>query len=143
MRASLAHLIGPLAIDGLGRGRRQRRAGTVPLVVRGADIELARRHDEGAAQLERGQVLADAVLGAELKGAVGGLGRVQGVGGIGGGGEPALGQEFVRAVPVGRVAVQGLVEDPHESAASRVAAAVRVEEVDPGRAFAQRRRRRE
>lgn len=141
MRASLAYLIRSLAIDSLGRGRRRARAGVgvsiVPLIVRGPNVEFARRHDKGAAQLERGQILADAVLGAKLKGSIRALDRVQVV--VGMGGEPAFGQKLVGSFPVGRVAVQGLMDDPDEGAAGWISPAVRVDDVDAGRAFTQRR----
>lgn len=114
----------------------------VPLPVRFENVEFARRHHKGAAQLERREVLADAVLGAELKGAISGLGRVEGVVGTRGG-QPALGQEFVGASPVGRVAVQGLMDDPDEGAVGGIAAAVGVDDVDIGRPLPQRRGGRE
>lgn len=106
MRASLADLVRPLAIDRLGR-RRRASAGLsvsiVPLIVCGADVEFARCHDEGAAQLERGQVLADAILGAQLKGSIGALDRMKVVVGVSG--EPAVRQKVIGSFPVGRVAV--------------------------------------
>lgn len=140
MRASLVDLVRPLAIDRLGR---RRRASTglsvsiVPLIVRGVDVESARCHDEDTAQLERGQVLTDAILGAQLKGSVGALDRMKYVVGVSG--EPAVRQKVVGPFPVSRVAVQGLMDGPNEGAAGRISPAVRVNDVDVGRPFAQRR----
>lgn len=102
-----------------------------PLIVRSADIEFARCHDEGAAQLERGQVLTDAILGAQLKGSVGALDRMKVVVGVSG--EPAVRQKVVGPFPVGRFAVQGLMNGPDEGAAGRISPAVRVNDVDVGR----------
>lgn len=142
MRAALADLIRPLAIDRLGRMGVGVKA--VPLVVRGADGEFAGGQDEGAPQFESGQVLADAVLGPEFKGSIRALERMQVVvAGVRGGGEPAIGQELVGPFPVRRVAVQGLMDDPDEGAAGRIFPALGVDDVDARRAFAQRRRRRE
>ena len=139
MRAALADLIRPLAIDRLGRMGVGVEA--VPLVVRGTDGEFAGRQDEGAPQLERGQVLADAVLGPELKGSIRALERMQvvvvvviGVG-VRGGGEPAVGHELVGPFPVGRVAVQGLMDDPDEGAAGWISPSLGVDDVDARRAF--------
>lgn len=142
MRAALADLIRPLAIDRLGRMGVGVKA--VPLVVRDTDGEFAGRQDEGAPQLERGQVLADAILGPELKGSIRALEWMQVVVvGVRGGGEPAVGQELVGPFPVGRVAVQGLMDDPDEGAAGWISPSLRVDDVDARRAFTKRRRRRE
>lgn len=106
MRASLVDLVRPLVIDRLGR-RQQASTGLsvsiVSLIVRGANVEFARCHDESAAQLERGQVLTDAILEAQLKGSVGAIDQMKYVVGISG--EPAVRQKVVGPFPVGRVAV--------------------------------------